>query len=369
MARMKQKLSGKKKFGIAVCIILVLLLIADCVMTVYVYDDNFNKRFESYEPLTLHVEDFPGLERTKYQFPSDKGQMLTGYLYSSGENKKGIVVIAHGFGGGGHNSYMDCADYFAKRGYYVFAYDATGNDESEGEGVGGMPQGVIDLDKAISFVEEDEAFKDLRNMPVFLFGHSWGGYSVCSVLQFHPEVKAVVEISGFSTSAGLFEAQGMKQAGKGIYAMMPFVNLYERIKFGKYASATALDGFEASDAAVMVVHSADDDVVPIEYGYDIFYDKYKDDTRFTFLRLEDRGHSYVYNDMTYINEFNAEFDKWLETLDYDYNAEENKERFKKDKADYIHTNLDRARWCNMLDKEMFDRFVRFYDSHIQTDGE
>ena len=49
---------------------------------------------------------------------------------------------------------MDCAYYFAKNGYYVFAYDSTGSDASEGEGVGGTPQGVIDLDYAISFVED-----------------------------------------------------------------------------------------------------------------------------------------------------------------------------------------------------------------------
>lgn len=365
MARMKQKLSGKKKFGIAVCIILILLVIADGMMSVYVYEDSFNKRFTSYEPLMLHVEDFEGLQRTKYQFPSDKGQMLTGYMYSSGEQQKGIVVLAHGFGGGGHNSYMDCVDFFAKHGYYVFAYDATGNDESEGEGVGGLPQGVIDLDRAITFVEKNEAFTELRELPIVLFGHSWGGYSVCSVLKYHPEVKAVVECSGFNRSSDLIEAEGRKMVDKGIYAMMPFFNLYESIKFGGYGSATAMDGFEASEAAVLVLHSADDDVVPIQYGYDKFYEKYKDNTRITFLRLEDRGHSYVYNDMTYINEFNEAFDKWLETLDYDYQAEENKERFIADKADYIHANLDRGRWCNMLDKELFDRFVRFYDSHIQ----
>jgi len=48
---------------------------------------------------------------------------------------------------------MNAADYFARNGYYVFAYDATAMDKSEGEGLGGIPQGVIDLDSAISFVE------------------------------------------------------------------------------------------------------------------------------------------------------------------------------------------------------------------------
>ena len=99
MAKIKKKMSGKKKFGIALCVIPLLLLLADGVMTVYVYNDNFNKRFESYAPLMLSVEDFGGLERIRFQFPSDKGQMLTGYLYTAGEEQKGVIVMAHGFGG------------------------------------------------------------------------------------------------------------------------------------------------------------------------------------------------------------------------------------------------------------------------------
>lgn len=69
----------------------------------------------------------------------------------------------------------------------------------------------------------------------------------------------------------------------------------------------------------MVVHSLDDDVVPIEYGFEPYYEKYSKDLRFTFIKFEDRGHSDVVNDSsdTYTDEVNAEFDKWLETLDYD----------------------------------------------------
>ncbi len=356
------KAKKKKILIIVLCIVVVLLIVGDWVLSVMIYNENFNKRFESYEPLMLHIDDFDGLQRTKYEFSSDKGQTLTGYMYSSGENQRGIIVMAHGFGGGGHNSYMDCANYFAHHGYYVFAYDVTGNDESEGEGVGGLPQGVIHLDYAISFVEESGNFPDL---PIGLFGHSWGGYSVCSVLTYHPEVKAIIECSGFNSSSDMFEAEGKKQAGNGIYLMMPFVKLHERIKYGSYASNTAMDGFAATEAAVMIVHSVDDNVVPIEYGYDTYYEKYKDDPRFSFIRFEDKGHNYVYNDMTYINEFNAGFDKWLETLDYDYNATENNERFAADKADYIHNHLDREKWCNTLNLELFKNFASFYDENLK----
>lgn len=358
MAKGKSK---KKIILIVVLCILILLTGAWWAFSVFMYNENFNKRFESYEPLMLRAEDFEGLQQTKYEFTSDRGQKLTGYLYSACSEPRGIVVIAHGFGGGGQNSYMDCADFFAKHGYDVFAYDATGNDESEGEGVGGVPQGVIDLDHAISFVEESGSFPPL---PIVLFGHSWGGYSVCNVLTYHPEVRAVIECAGCNRSSDLFEAGGLEQAGSVVYAMMPFIRLHERIRFGKYASNTAMDGFAASNAAVLAVHSADDGVVPIRYGYDIYYDAYKDDPRFEFMRFEDKGHNNMFRDTAYADALDADFPAWLETLDYDYQAEENKQRFAEDKAGYLRENLDRAQWSHRLDTEMFEAFVQFYDRHI-----
>ncbi len=359
---MKKDKTKKRKLLPIILISVVALIVAGLwVMAVGIYSDNFGKRFESYKPLMLKTEDFDGLERVKYTFPSDKGQMLTGYMYHVGEGQKGIIVLAHGLGGGGHNSYMDVIDCFAEHGYYVFAYDATGNDESEGEELGGLPQGVVDLDHAITFVENNESFSEL---PIGLFGHSWGGYSVCNVLRFHPEIRAVISCSGFNSSADMFEAEGKKQAGAAIYPFMPFVKLHELIKYGKYASGSAMKSFAETEMPVLILHSADDDTVPCEYGYDMYYEKYGNDGRFEFIRLEDRGHNYVYDDMSYINEFNAKFDKWRDALDYDYKTD--KERFAADKAAYINKNLDRYRWSHMLDGNIFDDFLKFYEKHMGT---
>ena len=356
---MKHKTS-KIKIIVLILVILLLLLIGGWgVFSISLYRQTFDQRFESYAPLRLEVSDFDGLEATRYTFPSDKGQMLTGYLYSHGEDPRAILVIAHGFGGGGHNSYMDVADFFAAHGFAVFAYDATACDESEGDGLGGVPQGVADLDHAITFIEGE-----LPDLPVVLWGHSWGGYSVCNVLNYHPEVKAVAECSGCCKASDMFEAGGLQQAGDVIYTMLPFSRAYERLRYGDYAAHTALDGFAASDAAVMVVHSEDDDVLPIQYGYDVYYAAYQNDPRFTFVRFTDRGHNMIYNDTTYVDEFNAAFDEWLTTLDYDYHAAENKDRFAADKADYINTHLDRARWSHSLDPALFDQFLAFYEANI-----
>ena len=115
---MNKKKSKKKIVLIAGLSIIISVIIGWWAFCVKVYDENFNVRCDSYEPLMLQTEDFDGLNCTEYSFSSDKGQMLAGYLYSVGENQHGIVVIAHGFGGGGHNSYMGCADYFAQNGYF-----------------------------------------------------------------------------------------------------------------------------------------------------------------------------------------------------------------------------------------------------------
>ena len=86
-------------------------------------------------------------------FASRQGQMLRGYHYTKeGELPKGLVVLSHGLGGGGQNSYMDVADYLTDHGYAVFAYDVTGNDKSEGESIRGIPQGVTDLDYALQHI-------------------------------------------------------------------------------------------------------------------------------------------------------------------------------------------------------------------------
>ncbi|MBQ9691500.1 MAG: alpha/beta fold hydrolase [Eggerthellaceae bacterium] len=333
---------------------------------VHIYNDSVVAHLNSYKPLMLHVEDYEGLTCDDYTFESDKGQKLQGYMYSAGENQRGIIVLAHGYGKG-HNSYMNCANYFAQHGYFVFAYDVTGTDKSEGvgaqNGIGGFPQSVIDLDYAISFVKESGNFPDL---PIGLFGHSWGGYSVSSVLTFHPDVSSVIECSGCNTSSDLFKILGKSHAGEMVYAMEPFIKAYEHIKYGEYATNTALDGFANSDAPVMVVHGAADRVVPISYGYDLYYEQYKDDPRFSFIRFNNKGHNdFFYKDNNaYKKQLDHELKQWQESLSYDVTVPENKSQFSADKAAFLEENLDREQWAYRLDEELFAQFLTFYDEHM-----
>ena len=180
-----------KKKLVIITSILIGFLALNYIIGVIIYSSIFGGRIESETYLMPTMEDYPTLEAERHEFYSRKNE-LVGYLYSSEVvEEKGVVVFAHGYGGGGQIGYLDIFNYLTSNGYYVFAYDATGNDESEGNGIGGLPQGVIDLENAIKYAKTIDEVDDL---PMMLMGFSWGAFSVSNVLNFDSGVEAVVAI-------------------------------------------------------------------------------------------------------------------------------------------------------------------------------
>jgi len=340
-------------------IILVLLILAVFILAkplaMSVYNDNFDKRFTISEPWAWSIDDFDGLTRDKYTFSSDKGQKLTGYkYYRESEDVKGMVVIAHGFGGGGHRSYMNIADYFASNGYWVFAYDATGNDESEGDAVGGLPQGIIDLDYALRFVKEE-----FPGLPIVLWGHSWGGYSVGSVTKLHSDVKAAVIVSGFNESLDMLETEGRNIVGNVIDFVLPIFAEHEKETFGDYASMSILDSLEATDIPVLFVHSEDDEMIPIEISFDRYFEKFSGNDRFSFVRYKEKGHNYIFcseNRRSYVEEYNVSADAYTESMGGHLTEEQ--------AAAYIEEHFDKHKGYE-LDAELMAQMLTLYNEHIQ----
>lgn len=222
----------------------------------------FGKRCEG-NPLLRYftAADFDNLCRKDVEFKGNHGQALRGGLYfeSTRTQYRALLIFVHGMGGG-HLSYTTEIDYFAKRGFLVLAYDATGTLASEGKALLGMPQGISDLRSALSFVKENPLTKDL---PVLLVGHSWGGYCVCRILQSHPDVKGVVSFSAPDDVPELLTAQAAAQTGHSIRFLKPFLRLVERLKFGAVAAKTSAACVEESDVPVLLLHGAADTVVPL----------------------------------------------------------------------------------------------------------
>ena len=237
----------KKKFNkkllikisiLVVCLILSVPLVILPASTVIVYEMIFSMRFETQPYQMQEVSDYEGLTVERSDFKSDV--TIAGYKYSKpNQEAKGLVIISHGLGDGGHNKFMGYIDEFTSNGYYVFTYDAQGTDNSGGSSSSGFPQGIIDLDNAIDHAKEIEEYKGL---PIMLFGHSWGAYSVGNVLNHHPEVSAAVMVAGFNESEEMMGYYPRKVLGGFVdVVLLPYVSFYERVKFGKdYASITAV---------------------------------------------------------------------------------------------------------------------------------
>lgn len=290
----------KKRIITIVSASLAVLLIGGMIalycLAVSIYDGSFNYRCTTSEEDAFLMSDFPALTRERHTFKSDKGQTLVGYLYEQADaemQEKGVVIFAHGLGAGGQTGYIDMFNYLTANGYYVFAYDATANDESEGEVVGGLPQGFIDLDHAIQYAETIDEIKDLPRM---LMGYSWGGLSVVNALNYHPDVNAVVSLAGWNESMDMIEHNGIQMVGGIAKLLLPFASIHEYLMYGKYSFSTGMKGFANSDCAVMVVHGVQDDTISIKYGYEKYLKKYENDPRFKFKKYEDRDHAIAWTE-------------------------------------------------------------------------
>lgn len=243
-------------------IVLAVLLIISFAVGYYITSSEMKKNFgrgDYPDPkITLtwfydHYEnDYP---REEVSFRSGENT-LKGFLYGM-DNKKGIIVFAHGIGSG-HEFYLGLITRLVDCGWSVFAYDCTGSGYSEGDGTNGLAQSLIDLDKALDFAESDSRTKD---MDKYVLGHSWGGYAAAAILNFDHDVKASISMSGYNTPfAELAEScdDSYGKAGKLLY---PLVWLYNKVEFGRDSSWSAADGINKSGIPVLVIHGENDEVI------------------------------------------------------------------------------------------------------------
>ncbi len=309
----------------ALCSFVAVPLVFEPLLVSAVYEAIFASTTTNEEWMELSYADY-GLEMARSDFKNCDDTLLAGYKYSKvNQVIKGVVVVAHGLGCGGHNMFIPYIDFFTSNGYLVFSYDVTGNGNSESKTVEGLPQGVIDLDYALRHVKSLDEYK---NLPIYLFGHSWGAYSCGAVLNLHKDVKGAVIVAGFNKSDNLLMHQAESKVGVFAKLGIPSVSFYENVKFGgEYAKLTSLDGFLKSNARVLIVHSSDDNTVPTRYGYDLFYNKLSNEERFSFLLYNDKGHTdllYSNDAISYMNELENGYEEYLEaTGKCDTEAERN----------------------------------------------
>lgn len=201
-------------------------------------------------------------KRIKYEdvsFYSD-GILLRG-RYFKASFSKGVVICAHGIRAGG-DDLLPFAIYFLKHHYSVLLFNYKGTYDSDGDSTVGMCESLVDLDNAIKFVKTDEIF---NHQDIYLFGHSWGGYAVCSALCLHKDIKAVASVSGLNDGYTMILEKGEQYAGKLADLPKPFLNMYQKYLFKDYINCNATLGINSSNAKVLIAHGINDRVISFNH--------------------------------------------------------------------------------------------------------
>ena len=218
------------------------------LLTILVYERCF-RRYDAAAP-----SDF-GRPCRRLRFESD-GRELQGYLLGQGDC---LVVVAAGLGNSACH-YAPQIRYFLDAGKRVFAFDYTGTYESTGCSCRGFPQAIVDLRAALRFLHENNLFGSKH---LCLFGHSMGGYAVCSVLD-GSGADAAVSVGGVNSAMEATISGVYHYFGRLAFLHYPFLYLYQTLRFGRTAVLRqAIDGAKHA-RALLLVNGVNDWIAPLD---------------------------------------------------------------------------------------------------------
>lgn len=259
------KRKGKRAIIIILCVLLGLVLlfsVTSVIVCGIIYSGQFG-RSDTPDWSTKYGVNFEKMEALGYvaekvSVPSGKLH-LTGYLYGAElDAPKGLVVFCHGLGGGTELYVAEICG-LVDRGWQVLGVDFRGSFSSEGEDVHGLPQSVYDLNNILTWVEGQTRFD---GMDVVLFGHSWGGYAVTSMLNYGKhDVKAVVAASAIYDAYGFIGRQTIGMLGGFGYVEYPFGCIYQWLLYGRAAGFNGVDGINKANIPVMIVQGTHDSTI------------------------------------------------------------------------------------------------------------
>jgi fermentation-respiration switch protein FrsA (DUF1100 family) len=187
-----------------------------------------------------------GLAFEKVAFKSADGLQLSGW-YIPVQNSKLTVLFCHGNGG----NMMHCLDsinifYNLELSCFIFDYRGYGNSEGKPSEEGTY----LDAMAAYKWLTEE---KKISADDIIVFGSSLGG-SIAAQLASKVRAAALVIESAFTSYVDI---------GRKFYPYMP-VRWFARFSY------RTIDYLKSVHCPVMVIHSRNDEVVPFEFGLELY---------------------------------------------------------------------------------------------------
>lgn len=197
------------------------------------------------------------------------------------------MVVSHGLGAG-HLQYTTEIDFFAQKGYLVFAFDDTGCNLSEGEKINGLTQSLIDLDYALRFIRENDRLKDYR---IVLFGHSMGAYAVSNVTSVYSgPISGIVALAPFKDEVSFLFEEFRALTNLKYKTVERLLKKRVYARFGEFAKINTVDSFEQSEIPHLIIAGDQDPIVDYYSNFEMLKERFEEKSGYRFLSVENRFH-------------------------------------------------------------------------------
>ncbi len=187
-----------------------------------------------------------GLDYEDVILATSDGVEINGW-YLPAKNAEFTVLFCHGNGGNMAHR-LDSLNIFNELGVSCFVFDYRGYGQSEGKP---SEQGTY-LDAAAAYKWLVE-IKGICPDKIIVFGRSLGG-SIAAYLAGKVDCAGLIVESSFTCYVDM---------GKKFYPYMP-VRMFARFKY------KTVDYLDDVDVPVLIIHSRDDEIVPFEFGLNLY---------------------------------------------------------------------------------------------------
>ena len=317
----------------------------------------FGRRFsdpisyeKSFDSLVYKSQrDFPCLQNREMVRFYSGDHYLTGYIYRTSLSK-GLILFVHGINGQADDAYAIGQAALLEAGYDVFAIDLSASGRSDGMGIKGLHQGAYDVKAAVDFIQTRN---DLKNLPLYLFGHSWGAYSCLASTNLTSKPKKVVAISGFVSPIEEMIALPGSKIGFDLSATRGDLERSMEMRAGPDYDLSAATGIAKNpQIQYFIIHGAKDSVVPLSASA---FEAAKHYPNVHTRLCEDRGHADILFSLA-SKEYVAHIKKGKDQVIKEYGKDIT--AYPEDLLAGIKANIDKGR-ASEINAELFEEIDAF----------
>lgn len=282
--------------------------------------------------------------------------LLAGYYYPV-QQAKGLVVFAHGFHAGA-DDYLPVYEYLTKNRYAVFSFDSKGTYSSAGDSTVGLPEVLVDLDAALHYVKSTPRF---QGYPLFLLGHSCGGYAVTAALNLHSDIRACASIAPMNQAASMIIEKGelyTSMLPTDLLTDLPaaFLIPYQKHLFGFYADLTAVDGINSNHIPVLIAHGNRDMVVDFNQSLSVIGRRWEirpDNVYYYVGKNEQSGHDSIWH--------SADAVRYQKQISSDFKEINRGDEMTYSEQVQFYSRVDHDRY-SAVNEELFSQIIHMFDS-------